>query len=294
MSAKKVIITLHANGPSKAINPNLAYSPEEIADQAVECWKAGASVIHYHICDVQTGAPSADVNLFAETERRIRSACDIITFPTLGALNAPSEGRVGHILELARDPMTRPDCIPVDIITTNLDAYNAQTKSFTSLDRVYANTTRTLMDIAARVKAVGVKPVPMFWDIASVRVTEKLVEMGVFDQPMFCEASVYGEPYLAFGHPATIKGLAALLDFIPPQADWRCTVSVIGANAFSMIGDAIERGCDVAIGLHDHPYAELGLPSNAELIARVADMARAMGREVATAAEAREILGMQR
>lgn len=291
MAGKKLIITLHANGPSRDTNPHLAYSPQEIAAQAVECWRQGASVIHYHICDPVTGAPSADVALFAETERLIKQQCDIITFPTLGALAAPSEGRVSHIVEIAKDPATRPDCIPVDITTTNLDPYDAEKKAFTSMDRVYANTTRALIDISERVSAVGVKPVPMFWDIASVRVTEKLVEMGVFKEPLFCEVSVYGEPYLAFGHPATVKGLDAVLDFIPPTADWRWTVSVIGANAFAVLANAIERGGDIAIGLHDYPYPELGFPTNAELIARVADLGRSMGREIATAAEAREILG---
>lgn len=292
MAKRKLIITLHANGPSKSVNPHLAYSPKEIADQALECWRSGASVIHYHACDPVTGAPSAETALFAETERRIHQECDIITFPTLGAHIAPSEGRVSHIVEIAQDPATRPDCIPLDVITTNLDAYDAATKTFTSQDRVYANTTRALIDIAERVSAVGVRPVPMFWNIASVRVTEKLVEMGVIKEPVFCEASVYGEPYLGFGHPATVKGLDALIDFIPPEANWRWTVSVIGANAFSMLANTIERGGDIAIGLHDYPYPELGFPTNAELIARVADLARAMGREVATAAEAREILAL--
>jgi uncharacterized protein (DUF849 family) len=281
VAQRKLIITLHANGPSKSVNPHLAYSPKEIADQAVECWRAGASVIHYHACDPVTGAPSADTALFAETERRIHGECDMITFPTLGASIAPSEGRVSHILEIAKDPATKPDCIPVDILTTNLDAYDLEKKTFTSLDRIYSNTTRTLIDIAERVSAAGVRPVPMFWNVASVRVTQKLVEMGVFKEPMFCEASVY------------VKGVNALIDFIPPEADWRWTVSVIGANAFSVLANTIERGGDVAIGLHDYPYPELGLPSNAELIARVADLARAMGREVATAAEAREILELR-
>ncbi|MFT3964967.1 MAG: 3-keto-5-aminohexanoate cleavage protein [Sphingobium sp.] len=291
MAQKKLIITLHANGPSKTTNPNLAYSPKEIADQAIECWRQGAAVVHYHICDPVTGAPSADVALFAETERLIKEQCDIITFPTLGALSAPSEGRVSHILELAKDPATKPDCIPLDVITTNLDAWNAETTTFNSLDRVYSNTTRTLMDIVDRVQAVGVKAVPMIWNVASVRVIEKFIEMGVLKEPLFCEVSVYGEPYLAFGHPATIQGLNSVLDFIPADADWRWTVSVIGANAFGCLANTIERGGDVAIGLHDHPYPELNFPTNAELIGRVADMARAMGREVATAAEAREILG---
>ena len=291
MAKPKLIITVHLNGPTRATNPHLPYSPEEIAEQSIECWRQGASVVHYHACDPVTGAPASDTALFAEAERRIKQECDIITFPTLGGHMAHPEGRVAHIVEMAKDPATKPDCIPVDITTTNLDAWDAKTKTFTSLDRVYSNTTGTLMDIAKRVSAVGVKPVPMFWDIASVRVTEKLVEMGVFKEPMFCEVSVYGEPYLAFGHPATVKGLDAVLDFIPPGADWRWTVSVIGANAFAVLADAMERGGDVAIGLHDYPYPELGFPTNAELIARVADLARAMGREVATAAEARELLG---
>ena len=292
MAKKKLIITVHINGPTRDTNPHLPYSPKEIAEQAIECWRQGASVVHYHACDPRTGAPSADTNLFAETERRIKQACDIITFPTLGAHIAPSEGRVSHIVEIAKDRATKPDCIPVDMLTTNLDSYDVKKKEFTSLERVYSNTTRTLIDIAKRVSAVGVKPVPMLWNIAGVRVTQKLVEMGVFKEPLFCEVSVYGEPYLGFGHPATIKGLDAVIDFFPPGADWRWTVSVIGANAFAVLADAIERGGDIAIGLHDYAYPELDCPSNAELIARVADLGRAMGREVATASESRHILGM--
>ncbi len=293
MATKKLIITSHLNGPTRDSNPNLAYSPQEIADQAIECWRRGASVVHYHACDPVTGAPSADAALFAEAERRIKKECDLITFPTLGGPGAQSEGRVAHIVEIANNPATKPDCIPVDILTTNIDAYDVQKKAFGSLDRVYSNTTRTLIDISRRVSAVGVMPVPMMWNVAGVRVTEKLVQMGIFKEPMFCEVSLYGEPYLGFGHPATIKGLEAIVDFFPPDANWRWTVSVIGANAFAVIAGALERGGDVAIGLHDYPYPELGFPTNAELISRVADLARSMGREVASAAEARQILGVK-
>jgi uncharacterized protein (DUF849 family) len=293
VAQQKLIITVHINGPSRNTTPHVPYSPAEIADQAFECWRQGASIVHYHACDPVTGMPSSDTALFAETERRIKQKCDIITFPTLGGHMSHPEGRVAHIVEIAKDPATRPDCIPVDMLTTNLDSYDAEKHAFTSLDRVYSNTTRTLMDIAGRVSAVGVKPVPMLWNVAGVRVTQKLIEMGVFKEPMFCEVSVYGEPYLGFGHPATIKGLDAVIDFFPPDADWRWTVSVIGANAFAVLANAIERGGDIAIGLHDYPYPELNFPTNAQLIARVADLGRSMGREVATTAEAREILGMK-
>lgn len=293
MAQRKLIITLHLNGPTRASSPHLPYSPEEIADQAVECSRQGAAIVHYHACDPETGAPSRETAAFADIQRRIKKACNIITFPTLGGLVAEPAGRLAHILEIAKDPATRPDCIPLDMLTTNLDAYDAKKKEFTSLDRIYSNTTRNLIDIVQRVSAVGVKPVPMFWNVAGVRVAEKFVEMGILKEPMYCNVSIYGEPYLGFGHPATGRGLDAIVDFFPPNADWRWSSCVVAANGLAVLAHAIERGGDVTIGLHDYTYPELGFPTNAELIARVADLARAMGREVATAAEAREILGFE-
>jgi 3-keto-5-aminohexanoate cleavage enzyme len=290
---QKVIITVHINGPTRDTTPHVACSPQEIAEQAVECWRQGASVVHYHATDPVTGTQSSDVALYAETVKLIRRECDLITFPTLGAHIVQSEGRVAHIVEMAKDPETKPDCIPIDMLTTNVDSYDRDKKAFATLDRVYSNTTGALIDISERVRAVGVRPVPMIWNVPGVRLTQAFVEMGVVSEPLFCEVSVFGEPHLGFGHPATIKGLEAVIDFFPPGADWRWTVSVIGANAFAVLAAAIERGGDAAIGLHDYPYPELGFPTNAELVARVADMAKSMGREIATTAETRDMLDMK-
>src|SRR5439155_16611147 len=114
---EKLIITVHINGPTRDTTPHVPYSPEEIADQAVECWREGASVVHYHATDPDTGAQSSDPGLYAETVKRIKEACDLITFPTLGAHVAQGEGgRVAHIIEMAKDPATRPDCIPIDML----------------------------------------------------------------------------------------------------------------------------------------------------------------------------------
>ena len=83
-------------------NPHVPYSPEEIADQALECWREGASIIHYHARDPRTGAPSADPALYAETVRRIRQKSDLIVMPTNIPANdvlAPlsSEARIAPI-----------------------------------------------------------------------------------------------------------------------------------------------------------------------------------------------------
>ncbi|OHV30934.1 MULTISPECIES: 3-keto-5-aminohexanoate cleavage protein [Pseudofrankia] len=294
MTKQKLIIEVRINeGTPRDISPHVPYSPEEIADQAIECWRRGASVVHYHARDPETGAQSSEVDLYADVVRRIKQESDLITFPTLGASMLPTvEERVAHILEMAKDPATRPDGIPVDMLTTNLDRYDSRRREFASVDRVYLNTTKMLTDLCETVSAVGVRPVPMMWNIAGVRLTEAFLEMGLYQEPLFCELTVFADPFVSYGHPATIRGLHALLDFVPPRANWQWLTSVIGGNAFPVLAGAIEAGGHVAIGVADHSYPELGLPTNAELVARVVEMARSMGREVATAAEAREMLGL--
>jgi uncharacterized protein (DUF849 family) len=111
------------------------------------------------------------------------------------------------------------------------------------------------------------------------------------EDPLMCELSPFGDGFGAFGHPATVKGLQALLDFFPAAANWAWMVDVIGANSFPVLAHSIACGGHVAIGVADHPYRELGFPTNAELVDRVVDVARSMGREVASATEAREMLG---
>ncbi|OHV22658.1 hypothetical protein BBK14_25450 [Parafrankia soli] len=294
MTKQKLIIEVRINeGTTRDSSPHVPYSPAEIAGQAVECWRQGASLVHYHARDPETGAQSADVDLYADVVRRIKQDSDLITFPTLGASMLPTaEERVAHIVEMAKDPATRPDCVPVDMLTTNLDRYDARRRAFISDERVYLNTTKMLTHVCETVSAVGVQPVSMIWNIAGVRLTEAFLEMGLYKEPLFCELTLFADPFVSYGHPATIRGLHALLDFFPARANWPWFLSVIGGNAFPALAGAIESGGHVAIGVADHPYQELGVPTNAELVTRVVEMARSMGREVATPAEAREMLGL--
>ncbi|MDT3442216.1 MULTISPECIES: 3-keto-5-aminohexanoate cleavage protein [unclassified Pseudofrankia] len=293
MAKQKLIIEVRANEyQTRDKSPHVPYGPEEIAETALECWRAGASIVHFHATEPATGAPSIAVERYGEVVRRIREESDLITFPTLGADIIQSTGRVGHIVQLAKDPATRPDCVPIDMLTCNVDLYDVERKEFGSLDRVYSNTTGALIDICQQVRAVGVKPVPMLWNVAALRLTEAFLEMGVYEQPLLAELPVYADRFRGLGHPATIKGLYSLLDFFPPGADWHWLVSVIGCNAFPVLAGAIEAGGHVVIGVADYPYPELGFPTNAELVTRVVEMAKNMGREVATAAEVRELLDM--
>jgi 3-keto-5-aminohexanoate cleavage enzyme len=294
MTAPKLIIEVRVNeGTMRDRSPHVPYSPEEIADQAIDCWRHGASVVHYHARDPETGAPSTDTSLYAEVVRRIKKDSDLIVMPTLGASTLPTaEERMAHIVEMAKDSATRPDCIPVDMLTTNLDSYDPERKAFTSHDRVYLNTTGMLTHLCRTAKAVGVMPVSMMWDVAGVRLTEAFLDMGLYQEPLLCELPLFAGGFVSYGHPATIGGMQALIDFFPPGANWQWMVSVIGGNAFPVLAGAIASGGHVAVGVADHPYEELGFPTNADLVTRVVEMARNMGREVATATEVRKMLGL--
>lgn len=291
----KLIIQVRVNeGQMRSANPHVPYSPEEIVRTVVECWRAGASVVHWHAREPETGAMSTDAALYAETARLIKRECDIILFPTLGANMLPTvKERTAHIVEMAKDPATKPDCVPADMLTTNMDIYNAEQKRFVTVgDRIYLNTTAMLQELCESMTAIGVRPVAMMWNIAGIRLTKAFIDMGLMREPLMCEFTTFGEGFEAFGHPATIQGLQALVDFIPEGSDWRWMVSTIGANPFPLYAYAIAKGGHVAVGLGDHPYPEFGHPSNAQLVERVVQMAGSMGREISTAAEAREAFGL--
>ena len=123
---------------------------------------------------------STDAALYAETARLIKRECDIVLFPTLGANALPTvQERIAHVVEMASDPATRADCVPADMITTNMDFYDRERKQFRgSRERIYLNTTKMLEELCESVKAVGVRPVAMMWNIAGIRLTQAFIEMG--------------------------------------------------------------------------------------------------------------------
>jgi uncharacterized protein (DUF849 family) len=291
---QKFIISVRVNEfKGRDLNPHVPFSPEEIAETAIDCWRQGASIVHFHARNPRTGAPANDPALYADVVRLIKDRCDIITFPTLGAHKAPSVGdRLAHIIAMSNDPSTRPDCIPVDMLTTNMAVYNSESDDFENGDSIYSNTIGALRHICEQAAAVGVKAVAEIWNVASVRCTQAFIEMGLFVQPVYCELPLFEDRVMAYGHPGTIKGMQALLDFFPPNSNWQWSAHS-HANTFAIAAAAIEAGGHAAIGLGDYHYPELGSPTNGQLVARLADMAHWMGREVATAAEAREMLGMR-
>ena len=290
---EKLIIEVRINEyASRKHNPNVPFSPEEICDEALRCWRQGASIIHYHARDPLSGAPSSKTDYYAETARRIHEKSDLIVMPTLGAWTLPSpEARMSHIIEMAGDPATLPEFAPIDMTTSNVDFYDARQRRFLTDDVVYMNPTKTLRYFAETIRAAGVRPYVALWNVGSIRVSAAFVEAGLLEQPLY-GGIVLSEGGLFAGNPGSVRGLEAMIDFIPPNLLLHWSVMCVGGNLFPLVGTALERGGHIAIGLGDYPYGELGTPRNADLVERIAQMAREIGREIASPPETRKILGL--
>jgi len=273
-------------------NPNVPFGPEEIAESAAACRDAGASVAHFHARDPETGAASTDPDLFCEIGRALRAASDMVMMPTLGAtVSTAIEDRFAHILSMAKSPSTRAELVPLDLATTNTSVYDNRTRSFDDEDSVYENTVATLRALSEGIRAAGVRPIAVAYSVPSLRLIEPLLETGVLLEPLYLQLLLTGDGVLS-GHPATQRGLDALLDFIPAEVDLEWNVLGYGTNLLELADVILERGGHFALGLGDYPYLELGQPTNADVVANLVERARAHGREPATPGQVRERFGL--
>jgi 3-keto-5-aminohexanoate cleavage enzyme len=290
----KLVVEVRCNEyTSRRANPHVPFSPEEIAADAAACREAGAAIVHFHAREPHSGAPAYAPPLIADAIRRIRAACDVLVNPTLGAVTVPdARQRVAIIPALAADPATRPDLAPVDLASLNIDPWDAGARRFLVEDLVYATSVAGLREIVTTIRAAGVLPQTVLWNVGSARLLGAFLELGVIQAPVAAQLTLSST--ILSAHPGSVRGLNALADFLPAGCRILWTVNNGGGNLLPLVAAAIERGGHIAIGLGDYAYPELGQPTNADLVREVARIARGCGKQLATPAEVREVLGIGR
>ncbi|WP_237214882.1 BKACE family enzyme [Falsiroseomonas oryziterrae] len=282
---QKLIINVRLNEwEMRGPNPNIPYSPEEIAEDALACAAAGANIVHVHARG-PNGEKSHSPELYAEITRRIRAKSDILIHTTLGNvyLEGDAADRVKHV------EAAMPDIATIDIGSTNMDRFDRAAGRFETTKQVYENSIESCTYFARVMKELGVKPSVGIWNVSFMRTTAIFMEMGLLEKPALAKIPLCGGDLVA-GHAATPEGLEAFFHAMPSLDELFWCVCTKYANIFPCAAVAIARGGHVAPGLGDYHYAELGCPTNAELVRRIVAMARDMGREVATPAEARRML----
>jgi len=267
---EKLIITAAITGaitePSKT--PYLPITPKQIIKSAVEAYHAGASIGHIHVRN-DDGTPSLDVDKFREVAEGIQSQCDMVLCMTTGGGLSASEERMGS-LEL------RPELASLDAGTMNFG------------DSVFMNPPDFLTELAKRMKNQGIKPELEVYDASMIYNAMRLADKGLIEPPFHFQF-VLG---VAGGAPATAKSLLHLIEQIPTGSTWSVIGIGIGQLPMNLIGMAM--GGHVRTGLEDNIYYAKGklATSNAQLVSRLVRLAREFGREVATAADTRNILGL--
>lgn len=273
----KVIISAALTGAMtpKEKNPNVPVTPQEIAEAAYECWKEGAAAVHLHMRDDEWKG-TMDAGRFAETIKLIRAHedCDVI-------INCTSSGQTGASDEDRMKHFKTVDGIEVgsyDIDTFNWD-----------MSWPFENSAKFLKELSAVYKERGIKPEVEIFDEGMLSIAKSYLERGIIEAPVFCQF-VLG--LAAGGMEATVENLYYLASHAPKEFIW--SVTGIGTGHLPMVYAGLALGGHIRVGLEDNLYYARGVKaSNPQLVARAARIVRNFGKEVATPAEAREMLGIK-
>lgn len=273
-------------------NPNIPWTPMEIADEAARCRDAGATFFHWHGRTDEGGIDNS-LEKYQEVIRLIRQKTDVVLLPTLGfiANDMDADKRIEIQVQLSQDPETRPDFAPIDMGSMNFEYYYPETKSFEYIDRIYHNSTDTIIHAIERFSSANLGIMLVCWGVGFVRRAVALMEMGILKEPALFELNLSGGPLLT-SHPSTVLGLDSMVEMLPKDKKHTYLVDCTGGPMMNLVPHIIEIGGNVSIGLGDYHYAELGMPTNSQLIAKCAQMARDAGREIMDTDELRELLGL--
>lgn len=264
-----LIITVAAVGAElgKEQQPRLPITPDELAADAYACREAGASIYHLHVRD-ERGRPTMDVEIFRRARDAIIGATELIVqFTTGGSVHDDERARAAP-LEL------RPEMATLTTGTVNFG------------DDVFMNPTPLVKRLHAHMTSLGVQPEFEIFDVGMIATAEKVYAEHEASHHRHFDF-VLGVPG---GLPAYEDAIPFLVAHLPAGATWSATG--IGRAHLPVTEAALGAGGHVRTGFEDVRFFEAGRPaeSNAQLIGRVADMARAGGREVATPDQARELL----
>ncbi|MDQ4095142.1 MAG: 3-keto-5-aminohexanoate cleavage protein [Actinomycetota bacterium] len=266
-----LIVTVAAVGAelTKEQQPHLPITPEELAADASACREAGASIYHLHVRDAE-GRPTMDVEIFRAAHDAIRDATDVIVQFTTGGSVHDDEAARSAPLGL------RPEMATLTTGTVNFG------------DDVFMNPAPLVRRLHEKMMSLSVQPEFEIFDVGMIANAERVYETSGATHHRHYDF-VLGVPG---GLPAYDDAIQFLAAHLPEGATWSATG--VGRAHLPVAREAIAAGGNVRTGFEDVRYFEPGrlAESNAQLIARVADMARAAGREIASPDVARELLGL--
>lgn len=284
--SRKVIVSCAVTGGADSAHVSRAIprSPEEIANEVLAARKAGAAIAHIHVRDPETGKPSRELAYYRETVARIRDAgSDVLINLTTGpgasvtpGSNNPLAGLLDPMEQLEHVLDLKPQICSLDVATMNFGP------------RAMVNVPGQLTQMAAAIRAAGVKPELEVFDLGHVQLAAKMIADGEIADPPLMQLCLG----ISWGAPASAEGMLAMKSLVPPGALW--SAFGISRHQFPMVAQSVILGGHVRVGLEDNLYLSRGVlaPGNGALVERAVTIVEALGASVATPAEAAAILGL--
>ena len=283
-------VCLCGAGTKKAQAPTVPYTAKELSEQIVECAKAGASIAHIHVREdkmvngeMQIGYKSMSLKAFTDAVEMTREACDKANVDIIINLTT-SGGEYEDVKRLQHLGALKPEMCSFDPNTINwANSY------------IFENSPRFLNKLSEEVVKQDIKPEFEVFDTGHIDSVMYYVNKWNIPQP----------PHIQFimgvggSMPGTTENLAFLVGKLPAGATW--SVSGIGKCHMPMMLAGLALGCDgLRVGLEDNvmygknPDGTKDIATNLRLVERAVKLSQLAGREIATAQEAREILGIKR
>ena len=288
---EKVFITCAVTGnlTKPEQTPYLPITPEQIADACLGAADAGAAIAHIHVRDPQTGAPSMEIDLYADVIRRIRQKnkmliLNITTGPGGRFVPSEDEPRIAAQGTTLMNPEKRVEHIKQlkpDICTLDLNTMN-------SGGQVVINTPANVRRMAKVIRDCGVKPEIELFDSGDIALLHDLLKDGTLKGPQLT-SFVTGVSYGFQPSPETVLYARNLL-----PSDAHFTAIGIGRSMFTMVAQSYLAGGHARVGLEDGVYLERGVlaKTNAQMVEKARRLLQDLGAKIATADEARMMLGL--
>ena len=273
--AKPAVITVAITGavPRKVDTPAIPVTPSEQIESTHEAYEAGASIVHIHVRNPDE-SPGSDPERFAEVQEGVRKHCPgmIIQFSTGGRGRTPSER--GKALPL------KPDMASLATGSVNFPT------------QIYENPPDLVEHLARSMLEHDIKPEVEVFDVAMLYNARALVDHGLLKEPVHLQW-VLGIPNALPARRRLFDFLVSELEEVLPRATW--SAAGIGRHQLEVNRWTLELGGNPRTGLEDNVKFDRSrlAKSNAELVARVAEVCTAFDRRPATPAEARAILGLR-
>ena len=299
---KSVIISCAVTGAihTPSMSPHLPVTPEEIAESAIAAARAGAAIIHLHARDPLTGKPDQRPEAFTPFLERIKRECDaVVNLTTGGSPYMTVQERIRPALEL------RPEVASMNMGSMGFGLFPMleRFKEFKhdwerpylegSKDLVFRNTYGDIETSLRELSASGTRFEFECYDTSHLYNLAHFIDRGLIKPPFFVQ-TVFGILGGIGAHPDDVMHMKRTADRLFGD-DYRWSVLGSGRNQMKVAAMAAAMGGNVRVGLEDSLWIAPGklAASNAEQVLKVREILEGLGLQIATPAQAREILALK-